>query len=339
MVKMAAVGCGYWGPNLIRNFNNLPDVELAAICDKDQKRLDYMGQLYPGARTFIDPAAIMNDDSIEAVIVATPVSTHFELGRQALESGKHLFIEKPMAASAEECRILNRIADEKGLQIMVGHTFLFVPAVRKIKSLMESGELGNVYYVNIRRVNLGIFQKDVNVVWDLAPHDVAMLNWLFGAAPSVVSATGRAYVQKDIEDVAFVTLEYPGNQLAHVQVSWLDPNKIREMTFVGSKQMLVYDDVSTGEKLRVYDKGVDVMQHYDNFGEFHLAYRHGDILIPKVDQIEPLKVEASHFISCIKGEEKPLSDGKMGLQVVEVLEKACLSIKHDGRPHNLEYTT
>lgn len=338
MVKMAAVGCGYWGPNLIRNFNNHPDVELVKICDQDQTRLEYMGRLYPQAETVTDADAIMNDDSIDAVVVATPVSTHFDLGRRTLESGKHLFIEKPMAASADECRRLNEIAERNGLQIMVGHTFLFVPAVRKIKSLMESGELGDVYYVNIRRVNLGIFQKDVNVVWDLAPHDVAMLNWLFGAAPKVVSATGRAYVQKDIEDVAFVTLEYPGQQLAHVQVSWLDPNKIREMTFVGSKQMLVYDDVSTGEKIRVYDKGVDVMQHYDNFGEFHLAYRHGDILIPKVDQIEPLKVEAAHFIDCIKGEAEPLSDGKLGLQVVEVLEKACLSIKHDGRPHDLEYT-
>jgi len=270
--------------------------------------------------------------------VATPVSTHFPLGRQVLESGKHLFIEKPMAASAEECRELNRIAAERKLQIMVGHTFLFVPAVRKISNLMTSGELGDVYYVNIRRVNLGIFQKDANVVWDLAPHDVAMLNWLFGSAPEVVSATGRSYVQEDIEDVAFLTLEYPGRKLAHIHVSWLDPNKVREVTFVGSRKMLVYDDVSTMEKIRVYDKGVDVMQHYDNFGEFHLAYRHGDINIPKVDQMEPLKVEATHFIDCIKGEAEPLSSGELGLEVVEVLEKACLSIRQDGRPQELVYT-
>ena len=261
-----------------------------------------------------------------------------ELGRKVLESGKHLFIEKPMAASAEECRELNALAEARGLQIMVGHTFLFVPAVRKIRTLMQEGDLGEVYYVNIRRVNLGIFQKDANVVWDLAPHDVAMLNWLFGAAPEVVSATGRAYVQEGIEDVAFLTLEYPGRRLAHIHVSWLDPNKVREVTFVGSRKMLVYDDVATMEKIRVYDKGVDVMQHYDNFGEFHLAYRHGDINIPKLDQVEPLKIEAAHFVNCIRGEETPLSSGQLGQQVVEVLEKACLSIKLDGKPHELVYS-
>jgi len=333
---MAVIGCGYWGPNLIRNFHNQPEVELVAICDLDTARLEHVGKLYPQARGTTDPQDIIRDPDIEAVVVATPVSTHFPLGEGVLSAGKHLFIEKPMAASADECRRLNDMAAAAGLQIMVGHTFVFTPAVRKIRSLMAGGELGEIYYVNITRVNLGLFQRDVNVVWDLAPHDIAMLNHLFRATPQVVSATGRSYVQPDIEDVAFLTLEYPGGQLAHIHVSWLDPNKIRKATFVGSKKMLVYDDVSSLEKIRVYDKGVDVLPHYDNFGEFQLSYRFGDIFVPRIEQVEPLKIETGHFVSCLQGKEEPLSSGAQGLQVVEVLEKACQSIKEDGKPYELE---
>ncbi|MBC8425485.1 Gfo/Idh/MocA family oxidoreductase [bacterium] len=341
MLRMAAVGCGYWGPNLIRNFNNHPEVDLVAICDLKEERRRHMSGLYPHAKVTADFDEIIDDDSIEAVIVATPVSTHFTLGKAALESGKHLFIEKPMAASAEECRQLVEIATARNLQTMVGHIFLFVPAVRKIKSLIQSGDLGDIYYVNIQRVNLGIFQPDANVVWDLVPHDVAMLNYLFESTPIRVSATGQCYVQRDkgLEDVAFVTLEYPGSQVAHLHVSWLDPNKIREATFVGSKKMVVYDDVAMTDKIRIYDKGVDVMPHYDGFGEFHLAYRHGDILIPKIDQVEPLKVETSHFVDCVLGRATPLSNGALGRQVVEVLEKACMSIKDGGSPQELTFTT
>lgn len=337
MLKMAAVGCGYWGPNLIRNFNNHPDVQLTHICDLDEKRRRHMSQLYPSARVTDDFDAIAADPGIDAVVVATPVSTHYELGRAVLEGGKHLFIEKPMAASADECRRLCEIAAERDLRIVVGHTFLFVPAVRMIKKLMKDGDLGDVYYVNIRRVNLGIFQKDANVVWDLVPHDVAMLNYLFDSSPVKVSATGQCYVQteKQLEDVAFVTLEYPGHRIAHLHVSWLDPNKVREATFVGSRKMVVYDDVAMTDKIRIYDKGVDVMPHYDGFGEFHLSYRHGDILIPKIEQVEPLKVEAAHFVDCILGRSEPISDGNMGLQVVEVLEKACHSIREGGIPQDL----
>ena len=335
--KMAAIGCGYWGPNLIRNFNSLPDVELATICDLDEDRRNHMSALYSDITVTDDYMTIINDASIEAVSVATPVTTHFPIGKAVLEAGKHLFIEKPMCANAEESRELVRIAEEKNLQIMVGHIFLFVPAVRKVKSLIESGDLGDIHYVNIRRLNLGIFQKDANVVWDLAPHDIAMLNYLFDEAPLTVSATGKCYVQKnkDIEDVAFLTLEYPNNKLVSIHVSWLDPDKIRECTFVGSKQMLVYDDVSMTEKIKIFDKGVDIMPHYDDYSGFHLAYRHGDIVIPKIDQAEPLKIECAHFIDCINGKATPLSDGTMGLQVVEVLEKACISIKEGGKPQQL----
>ncbi|MFH1845710.1 MAG: Gfo/Idh/MocA family oxidoreductase [bacterium] len=338
MIKMAVIGCGYWGPNLIRNFHNQPDVGLTTIADLDRSRLDHLSNLYPHVKCTTDYKEIINDPAIDAIAVATPVFTHYNLGSEVLAAGKHLFIEKPMAASADECRHLIDMAESRNLQIMVGHTFLFTPAVRKIRKLMDAGELGEVYYVGITRVNLGLFQQDVNVVWDLAPHDIAMLNFLFKSTPCIVSATGRSYVQKEIEDVAFLTLEYPRGQLAHIHVSWLDPNKIRKATFVGSRKMLVYDDVSSLEKIRVYDKGVDVLPHYDNFGEFQLSYRFGDIFIPRVEQVEPLKIETGHFVACILGKEKPLSDGHCGLQVVEVLEKACQSIHKDGQPFQLEYS-
>ena len=331
------IGCGYWGPNLIRNFHNNPEVELVAIADLDEGRLQRVGNLYPTAKRTTNHRDITGDASLDAVVVATPVSTHFPLGMEVLEGGKHLFLEKPMAASKEECVRLNDAADSRGLTIMVGHTFLFSPAVRKIQKLMDDGDLGDIYYVSITRVNLGIFQKDVNVVWDLAPHDIAMLNHLFGANPQVVSATGRSYVQVDkgIEDVAFLTLEYPGRQIAHIHVSWLDPNKIRKATFVGSRKMLVYDDVDPTEKIKVYDKGVEIQPHYDNFGEFQLTLRSGDIFVPRIEMLEPLKVEAQHFVDMIKGEATAISSGQHGLEVVEVLERACQSIKDDGQPVEL----
>lgn len=334
MIRMGVIGCGYWGPNLIRNFHNNPEVELVAIGDIDTARLEQVGRLYPTVQRHTDHRDIVNDASIDAVVVATPVTTHFPLGMEVLAAGKHLFVEKPMAASADECRRLNDQADQNGLVVMVGHTFLFSPAVCKISDYIATGDLGDVYYVSITRVNLGIFQQDVNVVWDLVPHDVAMLNYLFGATPKVVSANGRCYVQRDkgIEDVAFVTLEYPGGQIANVHVSWLDPNKIRKMTFVGSKQMLVYDDVDPTEKIKVYDKGVEIQPHYDNFGEFQLRLRSGDIFVPRVDTVEPLKIEAQHFVDVIKGEAEALSSGHHGLEVVEVLEGACQSIRRDGQP-------
>jgi predicted dehydrogenase len=334
MIRMGVIGCGYWGPNLIRNFHNNAEVEVVAMADLDPDRLQRVGGLYPTVARTTDAREVIADDSLDAIVVATPVSTHYPLGMQVLESGKHLFLEKPMASSSQECRRLNETAESRGLHIMVGHTFLFSPAVRKIGGLIDEGDLGDIYYVSITRVNLGIFQKDVNVVWDLAPHDVAMLNHLFGANPQVVSATGRSYVQQDkgIEDVAFLTLEYPGRQIAHVHVSWLDPNKIRRATFVGSRKMLVYDDVDPTEKIKVYDKGVEIQPHYDNFGEFQLTLRSGDIFVPRVDMVEPLKVEAQHFVDVLAGQTECISSGRHGQEVVEVLEKACVSIKDDGQP-------
>ena len=334
MIRMGVIGCGYWGPNLIRNFQNNAEVELVAMADLDAQRLQRVGSLYPSVRRTTDPQEIIADSSLDAVVVATPVSTHYPLGLAALEAGKHLFLEKPMAASSEQCLRLLDAADSRNLQIMVGHTFLFSPAVLAIQNMIQRGDLGEIFYVSITRVNLGIFQQDVNVVWDLAPHDIAMLTHLFGAKPSVVSATGRSYVQvdKNIEDVAFLTLEFPSRQIAHIHVSWLDPNKIRRATFVGSRKMLVYDDVNPTEKIKVYDKGVEIQPHYENFGEFQLTLRSGDIFLPRVDTTEPLKIEAQHFVDVIKGRTASISSGRHGLDVVRVLEKACESIKDDGRP-------
>jgi predicted dehydrogenase len=338
MIGIGVIGCGYWGPNLIRNFNSQVDAEMIAISDLDEKRLNTVGLLYPEVRKTTDYRDLVDNPAIDAVVVATPMSTHFELGMAALEAGKHLFIEKPMATNSADCRTLIKTAAARDLKLMVGHTFVYSPPVRMIKSLLDDGELGDIYYVNISRVNLGIFQKDANVIWDLAPHDVAMLNFLFGEEPVAVTATGHCYVQKDlgVEDVAFVTLEYPGGKLVHIHVSWLDPNKIRTCTFVGSSKMLVYDDVSPSEKIRVYDKGVDVQPHYEGFGEFQLLYRSGDIFLPHVETYEPLKAQASHFLDFIQDKVTCQSDGTHGLKVVEVLEAACQSLKEDGRRIALE---
>lgn len=339
MMKVGVIGCGYWGPNLIRNFNALPNVEVSMISDLDENRLAHVGMLYPNTTKTTNYTDILENPDIEAVVVATPMTTHFPIGTAVLEAGKHLFLEKPMATNSDDCRSMIALAKSKDLKIMVGHTFIYTSAVRKIKSLMNSGEMGDIHYVNIERVNLGLFQKDANVIWDLAPHDVAMLNYLFGSKPCRVNATGHCYVQKDlgIEDVAFITLEYPDGRMANIHVSWLDPCKIRRCTFVGSRKMLVYDDMSPSEKIRVYDKGVDVQPHYDNFGEFQLLYRSGDIFSPQIDTAEPLKAEAAHFVDIIEGKAIGLSTGSHGLEVVQVLEQACESLKSGGKPFDLVY--
>ncbi len=339
MINVGVIGCGYWGPNLIRNFNVLSNVELSMISDLDENRLTHVGMQYPNTTQTTNYKDILENPDVDAVVVATPMSTHFPLGSEVLKAGKHLFLEKPMATNSDDCRTLIDLAAKKNLQIMVGHTFIYTSAVNKIKSLMDGGEMGDIHYVNIERVNLGLFQKDANVVWDLAPHDISMLNFLFGSKPCKVNATGGCFVQKDlgIEDVAFITLEYPDGRLANIHVSWLDPCKIRRCTFVGSRKMLVYDDMSPSEKIRVFDKGVDVQPHYDNFGEFQLLYRSGDIFSPHIDSAEPLKAEAAHFIDVIEGKAIGQSTGQHGLEVVQVLEQACESLKAGGKPLDLVY--
>jgi predicted dehydrogenase len=289
-----------------------------------------MKQLYPHVRLTKRFDDVLESDQVDAVCIATPVRTHYPLGMACLRAGKHTFIEKPMAASSREGAELVREAAAIGLNLMVGHTFVYTAAVNKLKELIDEGELGDVFYVQMTRVNLGIFQEDINVVWDLAPHDVSILMYALGCQPLRVQSFCRSYIREGVEDVAFLNYTFPNNITANLHVSWLDPCKIRRTTVVGSRRMLVYDDVETLEKIRVYDKGVTMMPHYDTFGEFHLAYRHGDIFTPRLDDAEPLKVECSHFLECIQTGKTPRSDGLAGLQVVQAMEAANESLRKGG---------
>jgi predicted dehydrogenase len=301
-----------------------------ACADLAEGRLAHMKSLYPQVETTRDYVGLVTSPNIDAVIVATPPTTHYEIAARALDAGKHVFVEKPLATSSAECAGLLEKATAKKLILMVGHTFLYTAAVNKIKELIKSDELGDILYINTTRVNLGIFQEDINVVWDLAPHDVSILNYILESVPEEVAAHGHSYIRQAVEDIAFMHLKYPGSIMAHVHVSWLNPNKIRETTVVGSKKMLVYDDISSLEKIRIYDKGVTVLPHYDTFGEFQLSYRFGDIFIPRLDDSEPLKVACQHFIDCIKTGVEPRSSGKHGLEVVRVIEAANESLAHSG---------
>ena len=330
MLRVGVVGCGYWGPNLIRNFNQLRDSEVIACADLAEGRLAHMKSLYPQVKTTRDYGDLVTSRDIDAIVVATPPTTHVEVALRALDAGKHVFVEKPLATSGADCEAMIAKAKEKGRVLMVGHTFLYTAAVNKIKELIKSGELGDILYVNTTRVNLGIFQEDINVVWDLAPHDVSILNYILDRHPQEVAAHGHSYIRQNVEDIAYLHLKYPGSIMAHVHVSWLNPNKIRETTVVGSKKMLVYDDISSLEKIRIYDKGVTVLPHYDTFGEFQLSYRFGDIFIPKLDDSEPLKVACQHFVDCTKTGVEPRSSGQHGLEVVRVIEAANNSLAHSG---------
>jgi len=329
---VGVIGCGYWGPNLVRNLSQLPISKVKYCCDLDERRLKHMKSLYPQVTTTKRFQDLIEDEEVAAVAIATPVTTHFPIARACLEGGKHVLIEKPLAGSIAEAEQLNTIAAKRGLVLFAGHTFVYNAAVEKMKSLVEAGELGEVFYVSSIRVNLGLFQEDINVIWDLAPHDISILNYIFGREPVTVSTFARSYIRPGIEDVAFIVLQYARGVVAHIHVSWLDPCKIRRTTLVGSKKMLVYDDTSTLEKIRVYDKGVTIQPHYDTFGEFQLAYRFGDIVVPKINDVEPLKKECIHFIECIKNGTTPASDGKAGLSVVRVVERACESAKLGGAP-------
>lgn len=337
MLQVGVIGCGYWGPNLIRNFGiaNCSSVTMAA--DLDRERLQHMQGLYPTLVITTNHQELLNNPEIDIVVVATPVSTHYELTMQALRANKHVFVEKPLAGSSEHCIEMAAEAHKRNLTLMVGHTFVYTAAVNKIRELIQNRDLGEIYYINTQRVNLGVFQKDINVIWDLAPHDISIMNEVLQMRPEKVSAHGRSYIRPGIEDVAFIDLEYPNGTIANIHVSWLDPNKIRRTTVVGSKKMLVYDDVSSLEKIRVYDKGVDVPPHYDSFGEFKLSYRFGEILIPRLDDAEPLKVECRHFVDCVVSSEQPRTNAEEGLAVVAVLEAACESLRKNGEQVQVGY--
>ncbi len=331
MLEIGVIGCGYWGPNLIRNFVSLSGSNVKKCADLSDNRLKHMDNLYPSIQKTKNFREIINDPGIDAVVVATPVSSHFNIAKEALDANKHVFVEKPLADSVEHGIALVRLAEERDRVLMVGHTFVYTAAVNKIKELIGSGELGDIYYISSSRLNLGLFQEDINVVWDLAPHDISIINYILDSEPESISSVGNSYIRPNIEDVSFISLRYPGSVLSNIHVSWLNPNKIRKTTVVGSKKMLVYDDISTLEKIRIYDKGVTVQPHYDTFGEFRLSYRYGDISIPKLDDAEPLKIECQHFIDCVNSGNACRSDGKDGLAVLLALAGADESMEKNGQ--------
>jgi predicted dehydrogenase len=330
MINVGIIGCGYWGPNLIRNFVWIPNANMVLCADKDKKRLERMKQLYPQVETTTEAKALFEDPRLDCIGIATPVFSHYELAKQALLHGKHVFVEKPLAHSVEACASLIKIAEEKRRVLMVGHTFEYTAAVNMIKKLIDSGELGDPLYVNSIRLNLGLFQPDINVCWDLAPHDISILNYVLGRLPDTVNCQGKSHYKEGIEDVAAMTLNYKNGMIAFLRTSWLDPNKIRRITIVGSKKMLVYDDIEPQEKIKIYDKGVDAPPYYDTFGDFQFAYRYGDIHSPRIEDYEPLRRQCEHFVECIENGLTPRSDGYSGLRVVSILEASSKSLKQGG---------
>ncbi len=330
-MKIAVIGCGYWGPNLVRNFVQSNKVRELICCDLDSKRLARMKSLYPSVTALNDYKELLNVQDLDAVAVATPVKTHHPIAKDFLSQGKHVFIEKPFTHSYETALELVRLAEEKKCVLMVGHTFEYTAAVNKVKEIVENGELGKILYISCIRVNLGLFQPDINVVWDLAPHDISTIHYILGESPVSVNCQGEAHFKPGIEDVATTTLNFKNGVIAFIHNSWLDPNKIRKTTIVGTKKMLVYDDIENQEKLKIYDKGVEVPPYYDTFADFQLAYRYGDIYSPRIEDFEPLRKICEHFLCCVKEGKPPHTDGYNGMRVVSILEAASKSLKMSGK--------
>lgn len=333
MIKIGVIGCGYWGPNLIRNFSSLKNCTVKWCTDLDKMKLDRLKKIYPNIEISTDYKDILEDGDVDAVAIATPASSHYAIARDTLKAGKHLLIEKPFVLNSAEGEEIINEAKKKKCVLMIGHTFEYNPAVRKVKELVSSGFIGELYYLYSTRVNLGIIRDDINALWNLTPHDISIFIYVTGLKPNKVRAMGSSYLRRDIEDTVFMTLDFPNNVSGHIHGSWLDPGKVRKMTVVGSKKMVIYDDLDKESKVKIYDKGVSVK----NDEAFRLAYRYGDINIPLVDSTEPLKMEASHFLECIEKNKTPLSDGESGLRVVKVLEAAQESMKNDGIPVEIKY--
>ncbi len=327
---LAVVGLGYWGPNWIRNFYTLRCARRLIACDLSAERLAHVKGLYPSLELTQKFDDVLRDPEIEGVVIATPVSTHYRLAKQCLEADKAVVVEKPLATSRAEAAELVRLARLRDRVLMAGHTFEYSAPVIKLRELITSGEIGEVLYISSVRANLGLFQHDVNVAWDLATHDISIILMLLGQMPESVSCQGQSHFRREVEDVALITLHLPRNVIAFVHVSWLDPNKIRRTTIVGSRRMLVYDDTALQEKIRVYDRGVTMRPYYDNYGEFQYAYRYGDIHIPRIEEVEPIKRECEHFVDCIRNNLTPATDGLNGLRVVAVLEAAQRSLRSGG---------
>jgi predicted dehydrogenase len=329
VLRVGAIGYGYWGPNVVRNLHGLDNCRVVAICDKSQAALRRANRSYPNVELTTDMEKILTSPDIDAVAVVTPVWTHFELSKCALQNGKHVFVEKPFTSTTQQAEELIELAERKRLKIMVDHTFLFTGSVRKIRQLVDDGTLGALYYFDSIRVNLGLFQHDVNVMWDLAPHDLSIMNYIIGETPEAVVATGGRHLNGHA-DVAFITVYFPSNVVAHINVNWLSPVKIRTTLIGGEKKMLVWDDLEADEKIKVYDKGVQIKSGQGLY-DLLVSYRSGDVWAPKVEQTEALKVELEYFIDCIANDRTPLNDGIAGLGVVRLLEAADKSLEKRGQ--------
>src|SRR5271168_1679782 len=328
MVKFGVVGYGYWGPNVVRNLDRLDEAEVVAVCDKSAAARKKVAKAYPEVRVTDNASELMTSPEIDAIAVVTPVWTHYDLAKAALESGKHVFVEKPFTCTTAQAEELIELAERKHLKIMVDHTFLFTGAVQRMKEMIDNGTLGDLYYYDSTRVNLGLFQHDVNVLWDLAPHDLSIMDYLIKEKPEALVATGERHLN-GVADIAFMTLYYPNNIIGHINVNWLSPVKVRTTLIGGVKKMLVWNDLEVDEKLKVYDKGVKMSG--DNVYQLLVSYRSGDMWSPRVEQVEALKLEAAYFVDCILNNKKPFNDGVAGLHVVRVLEAADQSLQQTGK--------
>lgn len=330
MLKVGVVGYGYWGPNIVRNFSSVEGVRLALVCDIDRKALLRAKKIYPNLDFSIDYRSIVNSKEIDIVAIATPVSTHYILAKEALNNGKHIFVEKPFTPSSDEARELIELAAEKNLKIMVDHTFLFTGAVRKIKELIDNNILGNLYYYDSTRINLGLFQHDVNVVWDLAPHDLSIMDYIVKEKPAAISVTGAGHFARGLENIAYIIVHFNSSMIAHFNINWLSPVKVRSTLIGGESKMLVWNDLETDEKIKVYDKGVKI-SNKEGIYSLLVEYRSGDMWSPRLDHTEALKLEIEYFIDCISSNKSPINDGLAGLRVIEMLEAADRSLEKRGR--------
>jgi len=328
MIRTGIIGYGYWGPNIVRNLQGLDSAQVVAVCDKTPKAQRLAKHAYPSVQVTSDANEVLRSPDIDAVAIVTPVWTHFELAKAALENGKHVFLEKPLTSNAVQAEKLIELAEKKNLKIMVDYTFLFTGAVKKIRQLVDQGELGGLYYYDSTRVNLGLFQHDIDVIWDLAPHDLSIMDYLIHKEPEAVVATGQAHLNGHA-DVAFITVYFPQNTIAHINVNWLSPVKVRTTLIGGEKKMLVWNDLEADEKVKIYDKGVQITSR-EGVYELLVSYRSGDMWAPKIEQTEALKVELQYFLDCIEKDQTPFNDGRAGLRVVKLLEAARESLKLRG---------
>lgn len=327
-IKVGVIGYGYWGPNLARNFFDLPSVELIAIADLKDERLQRAKSLYPEVQMTTEYTDLFNM-GLDAIVVSVPPVFHYQIAKDCLEHGLHVLVEKPITQNSRHAEELIQLAEARDLILMVGHTFIYNSAVVALKKYIESGELGEIYYIDTARLNLGLFQRESNVLWDLAPHDISILLYLMDQNPASVSAQGVACVFENVYDVAYLNLIFPNQVPAHIHVSWLDPCKVRRITVVGSKKMIVFNDMENEQKIKIYDKGVDAPEYTDSYGEFHCNYRSGDIIIPNIRVAEPLRQECQHFVESILNKTQPHSNGYSGLNVVKILETAEYSIRNN----------